>query len=127
RVVPEWPQQQEQDSSQRLPRGSLRQLLPDWSVRLVLQVGLLLELVQPEVVLPLRVLLAAAVVALAPDLSQAVAVPAQDSSQAAAALRLPDSLVPEQPDSYPRLPAELVPEVELVRARETRTRVNRDR
>jgi len=96
-------------------------------VRLVLQVGLLLELVQPEVVLPLRVLLAAVVVALAPDLSQAVAVPAQDSSQAAAALRLPDSLVPEQPDSYPRLPAELVPEVELVRARETRTRVNRDR
>ena len=96
-------------------------------MRLVLQVGLLLELVQPEVVLPLRVLLAAAVVALAPDSSQAVAVPAQDSSQAAAALRLPDSLVPEQPDSYPRLPAELVPEVELVRARETRTRVNRDR
>ena len=103
------------------------QLLPDWSLRLVHQVGLLLELVQLEVVLPRRVLLAAVVVALAPDLSQAVAVPAQDSSQAAAALRLPDSLVPEQPDSYPRLPAELVPEVELVRARETRTRVNRDR
>jgi len=116
----------------------LRQLLPDWSVRLVLQVGLLLELVQPEVVLPLRVLLAAAVVALAPDSSQAVAVPAQDSSQAvavpaqdssqaAAALRLPDSLVPEPLDSYLQLRAALVPEAELVRAKATRTQVNRAR
>jgi hypothetical protein len=96
-------------------------------VRLVLQVGLLLELVQPEVVLPLRVLLAAAVVALAPDSSQAVAVPAQDSSQAAAALRLPDSLVPEPLDSYLQLRAALVPEAELVRAKATRTQVNRDR
>jgi len=105
----------------------LRQLLPDWSVRLVLQVGLLLELVQPEVVLPLRVLLAAAVVALAPDSSQAVAVPAQDSSQAAAALRQRDSLVPEPLDSYLQLRAALVPEAELVRAKATRTQVNRDR
>jgi hypothetical protein len=96
-------------------------------VRLVLQVGLLLELVQPEVVLPLRVLLAAAVVALAPDSSQAVAVPAQDSSQAAAALRQRDSLVPEPLDSYLQLRAALVPEAELVRAKATRTQVNRDR
>ena len=96
-------------------------------MRLVLQVGLLLELVQPEVVLPLLVLLAAVVVALAPDLSQAVAVPAQDSSQAAAALRLPDSLVPEPLDSYLQLRAALVPEAELVRAKATRTQVNRDR
>lgn len=96
-------------------------------MRLVLQVGLLLELVQPEVVLPLRVLLAAAVVALAPDSSQAVAVPAQDSSQAAAALRQRDSLVPEPLDSYLQLRAALVPEAELVRAKATRTQVNRDR
>jgi len=105
----------------------LRQLLPDWSVRLVLQVGLLLELVQPEVVLPLRVLLAAVVVVLAADSSQAVAVPAQDSSQAAAALRQRDSLVPEPLDSYLQLRAALVPEAELVRAKATRTQVNRDR
>jgi len=96
-------------------------------VRLVLQVGLLLELVQPEVVLPLRVLLAAAVVVLAADSSQAVAVPAQDSSQAAAALRQRDSLVPEPLDSYLQLRAALVPEAELVRAKATRTQVNRAR
>ncbi|PYK31979.1 MAG: hypothetical protein DME58_06630 [Verrucomicrobia bacterium] len=96
-------------------------------MRLVLQVGLLLELVQPEVVLPLRVLLAAVVVVLAADSSQAVAVPAQDSSQAAAALRQRDSLVPEPLDSYLQLRAALVPEAELVRAKATRTQVNRDR
>ena len=96
-------------------------------MRLVLQVGLLLELVQPEVVLPLRVLLAAAVVVLAADSSQAVAVPAQDSSQAAAALRQRDSLVPEPLDSYLQLRAALVPEAELVRAKATRTQVNRAR
>jgi len=101
----------------------LRQLLPDWSVRLVLQVGLLLELVQPEVVLPLRVLLAAVVVVLAADSSQAVAVPAQDSSQAAAALRQRDSLVPEPLDSYLQLRAALVPEAELAQAKPTRTRL----
>jgi len=100
----------------------LRQLLPDWSLRLALQVGLLLE-----VVLPRRVLLAAAVAAPAPGSSQAVAVPAPSSSQAAAALRQPDSSVPEPLDSYLRLPAVLVPEAELVRAKPTRTRVNRDR
>ncbi len=96
-------------------------------MRLVLQVGLLLELVQPEVVLPLRVLLAAVVVVLAADSSQAVAVPAQDSSQAAAALRQRDSLVPEPLDSYLQLRAALVPEAELVRAKATRTQVNRAR
>jgi hypothetical protein len=111
----------------------LRQLLPDWSLRLALLVGLLLE-----VVLPRRVLLAAVVAAPAPGSSQAVAVPAPSSSQAvavsapsssqaAAALRQPDSSVPEPLDSYLRLPAVLVPEAELVRAKPTRTRVNRDR
>ena len=94
----------------------MRQLLPDWSLRLALQVGLLLEVVQLEVVLLLRVLPeAAAVAAPAASSSQVVAVPAQP----AAALR--------QPDSYLRLPAVLVPEAELVRAKPTRTRVNRDR
>ena len=101
----------------------MRQLLPDWSLHLVLQVDL-----QMEVVLPHQVpLVVAAVAAPAASSSQVVAAPAQDSSQAAAAQRLPDSLVPEQPDSCPRLPVALVPEAELVRARETRTRVNRDR
>ena len=88
----------------------MRQLLPDWSLRPALQVDLLLELV-----LPRRVLLAAAVAAPAEGSSQVVAVPAQ----LAAALR--------QPDSYLRLPAVLVPEAELVRAKPTRTRVNIDR
>jgi len=106
----------------------LRQLLPDWSLRLVLQVGLLLELVRLEAVLPRRVLLAAVAVAVpAPGSSQAVAVPAPSSSQAAAALRQPDSSVPEPLDSYLRLPAALLPEAELGRAKPTRTRVNIDR
>ncbi|HMH07690.1 MAG TPA: hypothetical protein VK579_13505, partial [Terriglobales bacterium] len=96
----------------------MRQLLPDWSLHLALQVGLLLE-----VVLPLPVLLAAVVAAPAPGSSQVVAVPALSSSQAAAALRQPDSSVPEPLDSYLRLPAALVPEAELVRAKLTRTRV----
>jgi len=86
----------------------LRQLLPDWSLRLALQVGLLLE-----VVLARRVLLAAV----------AVAAPAPGSSQAAAALRQPDSSVPEPLDSYLRLPAALVPEAELVREKLRRTRL----
>ena len=81
-----------------------------------------------EVVLPRRVLLAAvAVVAPAPSSSQAVAVPAPSSSQAVAALRQPDSSVPEPLDSYLRLPAALLPEAELGRAKPTRTRVNIDR
>ena len=106
----------------------MRQLLPDWSLRLALQVGLLLELVQLEVVLPRRVLLAAVAVAVpAPGSSQAVAVRAPSSSRAAAALLPPDSWVPEPLDSYLRLPAALLPEAELVRAKPTRTRVNRDR
>ena len=106
----------------------LRQLLPDWSLRLELQVGLLLEVVLLEVVLPRRVLPAAvAVAAPAPGSSQAVAVPAPSSSQAAAALRQPDSSVPEPQDSYLRLPAALLPEAELGRAKPTPTRVNIDR
>ena len=101
----------------------MRQLLPDWSLRLALQVGLLLELVQPEVVLRPRVLLAAAVAVPAASSSQVVAVPAHR----VAVPRLQDSSAPEHPDSYHRLPAALVPEAELVRAKPTRTRVNRDR
>ena len=94
----------------RLQQDLLRQLLPDWSLRLALQV-----------------LLAAVVAAPAPGSSQALAVPALSLWQAVAALRQPDSSVPEPLDSYLRLPAVLVPEAELVRARPTRTRVNRDR
>ena len=102
-----------QQSSQRPRQGLLRQLLLDWSLRPALQVGLLLELVQLEVVLPLRVLPAAAAVAdLAPGLWQAVAVP-----------RLPDSSAPEHPDSYHQLRAALVPEAELALAKPTRTRL----
>ena len=102
----------------------LRQLLPDWSQRLVLQVGLLLELVRREVVLPPRVLLAAvAVAAPAASSSQVVAVPARR----VAVPRLQDSWVLEHPDSYHRLPAALVQEAELVRAKPTRTQVNRDK
>ena len=72
---------------QRLQQDLLRQLLPDWSRRLALQVGLLLELVQREVALPPRVLLAAAAVAApAANLSQVLAVPAH----LAAALRQRD-------------------------------------
>ena len=70
----------------RLQQDLLRQLLPDWSLRLALLVGLMLE-----VVLPRRVLLAAAVAAPAPGASQALAVPALSLWQAAAALRQPDS------------------------------------
>jgi hypothetical protein len=95
----------------------LRQLLLDWSLRLALQVGLMLELVQLEAVLPLRVLPAAAV----------VAAPAPSLLQAVAALRLLDSSVPEPPDSSPQLPAALVLEAELARTKSTRTRVTRDR
>jgi hypothetical protein len=102
----------------------LRQRLPDWSLRPALQVDLLPELVQLEVVLPLRVLPEEeAVAAPAASSSQVVADPAQQ----AAALRQPDSSAPELLDSYHRLPAALVPEVELVRAKPTRTRLQRDR
>ena len=104
---------------QRLQQDLLHRLLPDWSRRLALQVGLLLELVQLEVVLPLRVLLEEAV---------AVAAPAASLWQAAAVPRLPGSSAPEHPDSYHRLPAALVPEAEeLVQVKATRTRVNRDK
>ena len=94
----------------------LRQLLLDWSRRPALQVGLLLELVQLVVVLPLPVVPEAA-----------LAAPAADLCQAAAAPRLRDSPAPEHPDSYHRLPAVLVPEAELALAKPTRTQVNRDR
>ena len=77
-------------------------------VDLRLAVGLL------EVVLPLRVLLVVGAVVVAP---------APSWWQAAAALRLPDSSAPEQPDSYRRLPAALVLEAELARAKPTRTRL----
>ena len=96
----------------------MRQLLPDWSRRPALQVDL-----QLEVVLPLRVLPEEAVADPAASLSQVVA----DQAQQAAALRQPDSSAPEQPDSYHRLPAALVPEAELARAKPTRTRLQRDR
>ena len=101
-----------QHSSQRLQQDSLRQLLLDWSLRPALPVGLLLELVRLEAVLPLRVLPAAAVADLAPGLWQAVAVP-----------RLRDSSAPEHRDSYHQLRAALVPEAELARAKPTRTRL----
>jgi len=75
-----------------------------------------------------RVLRAAVAVAVpAASSSQAVAVPAPSWSQAVAALRQRDSSAPEQPDSYRRLPAALVPEAVPVRAKPARTRVNRDR
>ena len=90
----------------------MRRLLRDWLLRPALQVDLLLELVQLEVVLPLRVLPEEVGVAdPAASSSQVVAVPAQQ----AAALR--------QPDSYHRLPAALVPEAELALAKPTRTRL----
>ena len=112
--------QPQEDSSQRLQRGSLHLLPQDWSLRPELQVGPSLELVQLEVVLPHQVLLAAVAVAVpAASSSQVVAVPAQ----LAAALRQRDSSAPEQPGSYPRLPAALVPEAELAQAKPTPTRL----
>ena len=104
----------------------MRQLLLDWSQRPALQVGLLLELVQLAVVLPPRVRLAVAVAALVVAVAApvvAVAAPVPSLCQAAAAPQLPDSPAPEQPDSYHRLPAALVPEAELARAKPTQTRL----
>jgi hypothetical protein len=110
--------QPEQDSSPRLQQDSLHLLGQDWSLRLALQV------VRPlEVALPRRVRLAVAVAAPA----AAVAAPVPSLWQAAAALRLRDSSAPEPLDSYLLLPAALVPQAELVQAKPTRTRVNRDR
>jgi len=107
-AVPEWLQRLLlQGSSQRLQQDLLRQLLPDWLRRPALLVGLLLE-----VVLPLRVLPAAAVAARAPGLWQAVAVP-----------RLLGSSAPEHLDSYLQLRAALVPEAEPALAKPTRTRL----
>ena len=45
-AFPEWLQQLGEHSSQRLQQDLLHQLLLDWSLRLALQVGLLLELVR---------------------------------------------------------------------------------
>ena len=102
----------------------MRRLLPDWSVRQALQVVRPPEVVrQLEVVPPLRVGLAAAVAGLV----VAVAALAANLWQAPAALRVPDSSAPEQPDSYHRLPAVLVLEAELARAKPTPTRLQRDR
>jgi len=112
-------QQRQQDSSQRLQQDLLHLLPRDWSLRLVLQVVL-----QLEVVLQRRVLLAAvAVAAPAANSSRVLAVPVQ----AAAALRRLDSSAPEPLDPYLLLPAVLVRQAELVQAKPTRTRVNRDR
>jgi len=64
-----------------------------------------------------------------PLAAEAVAGPVANSSQAAvpaqlvAALRQRDLSVPEQPDSYLQLPAALVPEAELGRAKPTQTRL----
>ena len=103
--------QPEEDSRRRRQPDLLRQLLPDWSLRPALRVGR-----QLEVVPQLRVGLAAA-----------VAAPVANLWQEAAGLRLPDSPAPEPRDSYHRLPAALVPEAELARAKPTRTRLQRDR
>ena len=85
----------------------MHQLLLDWSPRPALQVGLLLAVVLLLLVVP----------------EAALAPPAADLWQVAAAPRLPDSWAPEQPDSYPRLRAALVPEAELALAKPTRTRL----
>ena len=101
-----------QHLSQLLQQDLLRQLLLDWSRRPAPQVGLLLELVQLAVVLPLPVVPEAALAARAARLWQAVAAP-----------QLPDSSAPEHPDSYHRLPAALVQEAALARAKPTQTRL----
>ena len=108
-----------EDSPLQVQQDLFHLLPQDWSLRPELQVGPPLELVQLEVVLPLRVLPEAAVAAPAPGLWQAAAVPAQP----AAAPRLPDSSAPEHPDSYHQLPAALGPEAELALAKPTRTRL----
>ena len=104
-------QQPERDWSLRLQQDLFRRLLPDWLLHPALQVVRQLEVVPP----------------LGVGLVAAVAVPAANLWQAPAALRVPDSSAPEQPDSYRRLPAALVPEAVPVRAKPARTRVNRDR
>ena len=91
----------------------MRRLLRDSLLRLALRADPRREVVLPlEAARLLRVLPAAGAAGLARDLLQAVAV-----------LPLPDWSAPAQPDSYPRLPAVLVPEAELARAKPTRTRL----
>ena len=106
-------QRRQQDSSRPRQRDSLRLLLRDWSPRLALRV-----------VREHRVLLAVV----------AVAAPVVNSWRAlvvlarrAAVQRQPDSWAPERLDSYLLLPVVLVRQAELVQAKPTRTRVNRDR
>lgn len=113
--------QPQEDSSQLRQRRDLSRLpLRDWSLRQALRVDLL-----RQVALPRQVLLAvaAAVVAPAANWRRVLAVPAQP----AAALHRLDSSAPELQDSYLLLPAVLVQQAELVQAKPTRTRVNRDR
>jgi hypothetical protein len=113
-------QRQEDWSQRRQQQDLLHQLRRDWSLRQALQVDLRLE-----AALQRRVLLAVgAVAALVANSLQVLAVPAHP---AAALLQQQDSWVPEHPDSCLRLPAALVPQAELVRAKPMRTRVNRDR
>jgi hypothetical protein len=107
--------QQQQDSSQRPPRDLSPRLLRDWLLHPVLQADLQLALGRAVAVAP-----AVAEAALVLDLSQAPAALQPDLSQAPAALQ-PDSSAPGHPDSYLRLPVVLVPEVELVREKSTRT------
>jgi hypothetical protein len=104
--------QPQEDSSQRRQQDLSRLLLRDWLLRQALQV-----------VLPRLVLLAAAVAAPAANWQRVLAVPAQP----AAALHRLDLSAPGPLDSYLLLPAVLVQQAELVQAKPTRTRVNRDR
>ena len=112
--------QPQEDSSRLRPRDLSRLLLRDWSLHQALRVDLL-----QQVVLPRQVLLAAAAVVAVPvaNWQRVLAVPAQP----AVVLHRLGSSVPEPLDSYPLLPAVLVRQAELVQAKPTRTRVNRDR
>ena len=113
--------QPQEDSTQLRPRDLSRLLLRDWSLRQALRVDLL-----RQVVLPRRVLLAAAAAVAAVPVAnwqRVLAVPARP----AAALHRLDLSAPGPLDSYPLLPAVLVQRAELVQAKPTRTRVNRDR
>jgi hypothetical protein len=103
--------------SQLLQQDLLRQLLLGSSRRPALPVDLLLELVPLQVV-PLELVPPLPVV---PE--GALVGPAADLWKAAAVPRLPDCPAPEQPDSYHRLPAALVPKAELARAKPTQTRL----
>ena len=112
-------QQRQEDSSRPRQRDSLRLLPRDWSLRLALRVGLPLEVVREH-----RVLLAVvAVVAQLVNSWRVLVVLARR----AVVQRQPDSSAPEHLDSYLLLSVVLVRQAELVQAKPTRTRVNRDR